>query len=81
MKLYIKRDYFDNPTPPRIFLCQTDKSIIGELKAYDISGDFKWNTYSTLEFTINRTYTDAINGRQKVDPLFDLVEGPRLIYA
>ena len=81
MLLKIKRDYFDNPMPPKLFLCQTDKSIIGELKAYAIKLNGKWNSYSSLEFSINRTYIDAITGESKVDPLFDLTEGLRVVYA
>ena len=49
MKLIIPKDVFSgNPTPPRLFLCTTGKKRIGELNAYDVSGTFKWNSYSEI---------------------------------
>lgn len=79
MILSIPRDMFDNPTPPQILLCQTDKEIIGELPAYSRSLDGKWNTYSEMSFTIDRYYIDMITGETKVHPLFDKVEGLRKV--
>lgn len=81
MKLHIPRDMFDNPTPPRLFLCQTNREKIGELPAYDTQLDAKWNSYSELSFTINRMYNDVITGETKVHPLFDLAEGLRKVYV
>lgn len=78
MKLSIPRDYFDGvPTPPRLFLCNTSKRILGELPAYDRSGNFKWNTYSEIQFSVDRTYVDVLTGETKVHPLFDKIESPR----
>ena len=79
MILSIPKDMFDNPTPPQIFLCQTDKAIIGELPAYARSLNGKWNTYSEMSFSIDRYYVDMITGETKVHPLFDKTEGLRKI--
>jgi hypothetical protein len=81
MKLFIPKDAFMNPKPPRLFLCTTGKKKIGQLKAYDISLDGKWNTYSTFSFTMDHKYVDMITGETKVDPLFDKAEGLRKVYA
>lgn len=81
MILSIPKDIFDNPTPPQILLCQTDKTIIGELPAYDINLNAKWNTYSEMSFTIDRYYVDMMTGETKVHPLFDKVEGLRKVCA
>lgn len=81
MKLHIPRDVFDNPTPPRLILCQTNREKIGELPAYDIQLNAKWNAYSELSFTINRMYNDILTGETKVHPLFDLAEGLRKVYV
>ena len=71
MKLFIPKDMFDNPRPPRIFLCTTSKKIMGELPVYDVSLDGKWNAYSELTFSIDRKYPDIITGETKIHPLFD----------
>ncbi len=81
MKLSIPKDAFHNPRPPRLFLCTTGKKKIGQLKAYDISLDGKWNSYGTLSFSIDRKYIDMITGETKVDPLFDKTEGLRKVYV
>ena len=62
MELYIPKDAFDNPVPPRLFLCNTGKKKIGQLQAYDTSLNAKWNSWSELDFTIDRKYTDIITG-------------------
>jgi hypothetical protein len=80
MKLFIDRDFFDNPKPPRLFLCTTGKKIINELPAYELSGDFKWGTYSEMEFSIDRQYVDVLTGELKVHPTFDKAEGLRKVY-
>ena len=81
MRLAIPKDVFNNPTQPQIFLCNTDKSIIGELDAYDVQLDANWNQYSELTFSINRRYTDLIAGEVKLHPLFDKAEGLRKVYV
>lgn len=81
MNLFISKDYLNNPTPPDIFLCNTHKKKIGQLPAYSRSGNFKWNTYSEIQFEIDRTYVDIIDGETKIHPLYDKVEAPRNIYV
>ena len=81
MKLFIPKDYFNNPTPPEIYLCNTSKRILGQLPAYDIHGTFKWNTYSEIQFSVDRTYVDMLTGEAKVYPLFDKIESPRNVYV
>lgn len=81
MILSIQKDVFSgSPVPPQLILCQTDKTPIGELHAYNINLDGKWNTYSEMSFTIDRCYVDVFTGETKVDPLFDKVEGLRKVY-
>lgn len=81
MELVIPKDIFNNPHPPQIFLCDTGKQIIGELEAYDVSLNGKWNSYSELSFSIDRQYTDILTGELKVNPLFDKAEGLRKVYV
>lgn len=81
MKLFIPRDIFDNPRPPRLFLCTTGKKIIGELPSYEVSLDAKWGAYAELSFSIDRQYVDMITGDTKVHPLFDKAEGLRKVYV
>ena len=81
MKLFIPKDYFfDNPKPPRLFLCTTGKKIIQELQSYDESLDGKWGSYSEASFSIDRQYVDVLTGEVKVHPTFDKAEGLRKVY-
>ena len=80
MKLFIDRDFFDNPKPPRLFLCTTGKKIIQELPSYDESLDGKWGSYSEAQFSIDRQYVDVLTGEAKVHPTFDKAEGLRKVY-
>ena len=77
MKLNIPRDQLLNPTPPRVFLCTTGKKRICELPATNRSLAAKWNSYGELQFEIQRTYVDLIDGETKVHPAYDKVEAPR----
>lgn len=77
MKLFIDRNFFDDPEPPAIYLCNTSKKVIGELYATNINGNFKWNSYSEISFEVPRTYVDILTGETKVHPLYDKVEAPR----
>ena len=80
MKLYIPKDRLLNPIPPRVFLCDTGKKIIGELPATSRQLNAKWgSTYSEFSFETQRTYVDLIDGNTKVHPLYDKVEAPRNI--
>ena len=81
MELSIPRDQFLNFRPPRIFLCNTSKRILGELPAYSVNLNAKWNSYSELTFEIKRIYVDILTGEAKVHPLYDKVEAPRNILA
>lgn len=81
MKLFIPKDYFNNPTPPEIYLCNTSKRILCQLPAYDRHGTFKWNTYSEIQFSVDRTYVDMLTGETKVHPWFDKIESPRNVYV
>lgn len=81
MKLFIPKDIFDNPQPPRVFLCTTGKKIIGQLPAYDVSLDGKWGTYAEFSFSIDCGYTDVLTGKTAIHPLFDKTEGLRKVYV
>ena len=81
MKLFIPKDIFDNMHPPRLFLCNTGKKIIGELPAYDVRLDAKWNAYAELSFSIDRQYVDVLTGELVINPLFDQSEGLRMVYV
>lgn len=80
MKLFIDRDFFDNPKPPRFFLCTTGKKIINELPTYEETLDAKWGSYSQAQFSIDRQYVDVLTGEVKVHPAFDKTEGLRKVY-
>ena len=69
-----------NYTKPRIFLCETNKERICNLETFNMSGSFKFNSYSELSFEVARLYNDVIDGRTKTNPFFDKIESPRLIY-
>lgn len=77
MKLSIPRDQLLNPTPPRVFLCNTARKRLGELPATGVNLNAKWRQYSELTFEIQRTYVDPIDGKTKIHPLYDKVEAPR----
>ncbi len=81
MKLFIPKDIFNNPAPPRLFLCTTGKKCIGELHNYETNLTGRWNSYSELTFSIDRTYIDVLTGETKVNPLFDKAEGLRMVLA
>ena len=81
MKLFIPKDIFDNPHPPRLFLCTTSGKRIGELHNYETRLIGKWNSYSELSFSIDKTYVDVLTGETKINPLFDKAEGLRMVLA
>lgn len=82
MKLFLPKDVFTkNPVPPRLFLCTPSGKIINELQATDISLDGKWNSYSTLSFSMQMKYSDILTGEAKVHPMYDKLDSPRQIYA
>jgi hypothetical protein len=67
-------------TKPRLFLCETDKTKICELETSSMSGSFKFNAYSELNFTVGRTYTNMITGETQVNPYYNKIEALRLVY-
>ena len=69
-----------NYVRPQLWLCETNKERICALDAMNLSGSFKFNTYSELNFTISRTYTNMTTGETKVNPFYDKVEALRLVY-
>lgn len=67
-------------TKPKLFLCETDKKKICQLETINLSGSFKFNAYSELNFTIGRTYTNTITGETLIHPFYDKIEALRLVY-
>ena len=72
------KDSFDNYRPPRLFLCTTGGKRMQELQYYEGSLNAKWNAYSELSFSIDRTYLDVLTGETKIHPAFDKAESLRL---
>lgn len=80
MYLSIPKDRLMNPQPPRVFLCNTGKTIIQELPATNRQLNAKWGaSHSEFSFEMQRTYVDLIDGETKVHPAYDKVEAPRNI--
>ena len=79
MYLSIPKDQLLDPIPPRVFLCDTGKKIIGELPVTNAQLNAKWNAYSEFSFEMQRVYADLIDGATKIHPLYDKVEAPRNI--
>ena len=77
MKLFLDKDFFESPKVPRVYLCNTSKTIISELPVINLHGTFKWGTYSEISFDLPRTYVDMLSGETKVHPAYDKVEAPR----
>jgi hypothetical protein len=78
MELFLPKDIFDNYSPPRLFLCTTGGKRMQELQYYEGSLNAKWNSYSDLNFSIDRTYLDVLTGETRVHPAFDKAESLRL---
>lgn len=55
-------------TRPKLYLCETDKTKICELETIEMNGNFKFNAYSELTFTVPRTYINMITGETQVNP-------------
>ena len=68
-----------NYVKPQLFLCETDKKRICALDTIELSGTFKVNAYSELNFTLSRTFTNMITGETQVNPFYDKVEALRLV--
>lgn len=67
--------------PPKVFLCQVDKTILGGLNPINFNGTFKFNSYHEISFELDRTYIEYTTGEYKVNPLYKFVTAPRLIYV
>lgn len=66
-------------TRPKVFLCEVDKQIICELETINMSASLKFNAYSELTFTVNRTYMNMVTGETLVNPFYDKIEALRLV--
>ena len=69
-----------NYKKPRLFLCEVGKEKICQLDTIDTEGTFKFNAFSELNFEVPRIYSDLITGETRVNPFYDKIESPRLIY-
>ena len=68
-----------NYVKPRLFLCETDKTKMCQLETISMSGSFKFNAYSELNFTVGRTYINMNTGETHVNPFYDKIEALRLV--
>lgn len=68
-------------TKPRIFLCETDKTKICLLETANTNATFKFNGLSELSFEVARTYNDNFTGETLVNPYYNKIESPRLIFV
>lgn len=64
---------------PDCFLCAPDKTKICKLETTNMSGSFKFNSYSTLNFDVARTYNNIFTGEILVNPYYNLIEAVRLV--
>ena len=71
---------FDGNANIQVFLCQPNKEIISEILPYDFNATFKFNTYSEINFTIDKHYNDLFEGTTKIYPYYAKVESLRVIY-
>lgn len=67
-------------TKPKVILCQTNKENICQLDATELSGTFKFNSYSEISFNVASVYQDLITGETKPTPYYDYIDGLRLVY-
>ena len=64
---------------PRCFLCDTNKEKLCLLETSNLSGAFKFNSYSTLTFEVGRIYNDLITGDIRINPYYNKIEALRLV--
>ena len=69
------------PELPDVYLCETDKTIIGAMNVTSFNGTFKFNAYSEISFEFDRTYEDFYTGEQKINILYDKCEPLRILYV
>ena len=70
----------ENHVKPRLFLCEVNKQKICQLETISLSGTFKFNSYSELNFTVPRTLINTITGKADVNPYYNKIEALRLVY-
>ena len=75
----LPQNLFDGSINAQVILCQADKTRIGEIITNGLGGNFKFNTYSEISFSIDRFYNDLFDGITKVNPYYDLVDSIRVI--
>lgn len=75
----LPQNLFDGSLDTQVFLCQPNKARIGEILPDDLSGRFKFNSYSEINFSINKYYNDLFDGTTKVNPYYKLIDSLRII--
>jgi hypothetical protein len=70
---------FDNDVNIQTFLCQADKTRIGEISPYSHNATLKFNSYSVISFDIDKYYNDLFDGTTKINPYYELVDSVRVI--
>lgn len=65
---------------PNLYLCKPNKEKICKLDPITLSGVFKFNAYSELNFEISRKYLNIITGKNNPNPYYDFIEGVSLVY-
>ena len=68
-----------NYVKPKLFLCETDKKRICQIETISLNGSFKFNSYSELNFSVGRTYTNMVTGETSVNPFYNKIEALRLV--
>lgn len=71
---------FEDTNYRDVYLCETDKTIIGAIKVEDLETREKWNNYSEASFTAFNKYIDMTSGETKDHPLFDKIEQLRKVF-
>lgn len=69
-----------NYVKPKLYLCETDKKRICQIETISLSGSFKFNAYSELNFSVGRTYTNMVTGETLTNPFYNKIEALRLVY-
>lgn len=75
----LPQNLFDGNINAQVILCQADKTRIGEILPYNLQGNFKFNTYSEISFSIDKYYNDLFEGTTKINPYYELIDSIRVI--
>lgn len=70
----------ENYRKPKVILCQTNKEKICQLDVTELTGTFKFNSYSEISFNVASIYHNLVTGETRPTPYYDYVEGLRLVY-